>query len=676
MIKNFRFVFFLLVSLLGLALTHFFLKPTEIVGRKNEAQEPLAKLLIVEKNVKRQQEGRVMWEAVKSGEVLYQGDRIKTDNQSSAQIEFIKNQTQLSVEPNSVVIITLNEKNTQLRVLEGSLFVNNKNVDPNISIVSGATGNKEMKLSATEASISVSKNGEAQIDVISAQAGATQKPNFQKLEPHYGEKIYFSPDEQASASFSWQALDPSYEITLEVGAERQSLKEVSEASIDKIRGEAKVLGLTGQLYWRLVARKETEELSSPVMRSSFIKGQAPLPVYPVNKEIVQVIENQFSNDFRWQLAHPLEKIQFVLASDSEFKNILVKDDVSKQTFYNTTILKNPGRYYWKVMGKLPGREKLISSQIQDFELLIGAELLSPNLLAPSDKSSFSYGDQTTKKETYFSWKSVEKATKYRLTVKGPQGKKEMVTPSPDYTALDLPPGDYSWWVQSLDDEKQVSKQREIRSFKIKMVGILALEEKSLKEVYEYVGELPQVELSWKPYPETKNYRFSIANNAFFSPAENLLIEKGLKAKVKLPTKGRYYVQVEALGEDNSSLAKSVVKNFEVKEKPLPLEPRYALSFPDPVMTDSHGDFTYAFQVQNDKGEFEIELRDGTERTVTLFKTAEAKGPIKNLRPGTYQLWARYNDEYGRSGPWSSKRKVIVPDKSSIAAPKIKGLKIR
>ena len=676
MIKNFRFLFFLLLSLIGLGFTHLFLKPTEIVGRKNETQVPLAKLLSVEKNVKRQQEGRVMWEGIKSGEMLYQGDRIKTDNQSSAQIEFIKNQTQLSVEPNSIVIITLNEKNTQLRVLEGSLFVNNKNIDPNISIVSGADGKKELKLSATEASISVNKNGEAKIDVISAQAGAIEKLNFQKIEPHYGEKIYFSPEEQVTALFSWQALDPSYDIVLEAGPERQNLKLISEAVVDKAKGEAKVLGLTGQIFWRLVAKKGSEELSSPVMRASFIKGQAPFPVYPVNKEIVQVIENQFVNDFRWQLSHPLEKIQFVLASDSEFKNIIMKDDVSKQTFYNTTLLKNPGHYFWKVSGKLPGREKVISSSVQEFELMIGAELLSPNLLAPIDKASFFYGDQRSKKETYFSWKSMEKASKYKITLKGPQGKKEIVTPSPDYTALDLPPGDYSWWVQSLDDEKQVSKQREIRSFRIKTMGLLALEEKNLKEVYEYVGELPQVELGWKSYPEAQHYRFVIANNAYFSPSENFIIERSLKTKIKIPTNGKFYVQVEALGEDNTPLAKSPVKNFEVKEKPLPIEPRYALSFPDPVMTDSHGDFTYAFQTQKEKGEFEIEVRDSTERTVTLFKTSDAKGPIKNLRPGTYQLWARYNDEYGRSGPWSSKRRVIVPDKSSIAAPKIKGLKIR
>ena len=208
------------------------------------------------------------------------------------------------------------------------------------------------------------------------------------------------------------------------------------------------------------------------------------------------------------------------------------------------------------------------------------------------------------------------------------------------------------------------------------MGLLALEEKNLKEVYEYVGELPQVELGWKSYPEAQHYRFVIANNAYFSPSENFIIERSLKTKIKIPTNGKFYVQVEALGEDNTPLAKSPVKNFEVKEKPLPIEPRYALSFPDPVMTDSHGDFTYAFQTQKEKGEFEIEVRDSTERTVTLFKTSDAKGPIKNLRPGTYQLWARYNDEYGRSGPWSSKRRVIVPDKSSIAAPKIKGLKIR
>lgn len=675
MIKNFRFLFFLLLSLAGLAMTHFFLKPTEIVSRKNETLEPLAKLLAVEKNVKRQQEGRVMWESVKNGETLYQGDRIKTDNQSSAQIEFLKNQTQLSVEPNSVVIITLNEKNTQLRVLEGSLFVNNKNVDPNISIVSGADGKKEMKLSATEASISVSKSGEAKIDVISAQAGALEKPTFQKLEPHYGEKIYFSPDEQALTVFSWQGLAPDYEVTLEVGTDRQNLKMV-EASIDKAKGEARVLNLTGQLFWRLLAKKGAEELASPVMRASFIKGQAPLPLFPVNKEIVQVIENQFSNDFRWQLAHPLEKIQFVLASDKEFKNIVVSDDVTKQTFYNTTLLKNPGHYYWKVSGKLPGREKIISTSVQDFELMVGAELLSPNLLSPGDKASFFYSDQTTKKETYFSWKSVEKASKYKLTLKGPEGKKEILTPSPDYTALELPPGEYTWWVQSLDDDKQISKMRELRGFKIKAMGQLQLEEKSLKDVYEYVGELPQLEFTWKPFPETQNYRFSIANNPYFSPAENLLVEKGLKAKVKIPNLGRYYVQVEALALDNTPLAKSAVKNFEVKERGLPVEPRYALSFPDPVMTDSHGDFIYSFQTQKEKGEFEIELRDSTERTVTLFKTPESKGPIKGLRPGSYQLWARYNDEYGRSGPWSSKRRVIVPDKSSIAAPKIKGLKIR
>lgn len=684
MFKNRRLYTALFLSLIGLALTQFLLKPKEWARPVNKNNQALAKIIFSSNSVKRQTEGRIIWETLKNGDVLYKGDRIKTSSESIAKIEFLETKAIVNMEPNSVVVISPINNKLSLRLLEGNLFVSNKNRDQGqeLAIFSGENGVDKINVQNAEATVSVGDKGKASVSVISGQIdGQDGIQLFQELRPYYGEETYVDSGKNIFPTFKWNPIDnEKYSIKLEAGEDRNHLNVLESELVNSIKGESVVSNLVGTIYWRLIAtdKKANKVFHSAVLKANFKKAYPPLPVYPVKNELVQISLDQKNVDFKWNLPHPLEAIEFVLSKNNLFKESILSEAVTHQTYYSTNLIKEPGHYFWQVKGRLPGSKILISTPPQEFDVVFGTELLSPVLQLPADKSTFYSSDEDTKREVLFSFNSVEKASQYQVTLKGPndsKNKRVIKTSATEIPLTGLLPGNYSWWVQSLDETGKVSKVRDIRSFSWRSMGSFEINKNITKPNYFYVQELPKVDLAWFPFQGSQNYRLKISPNSFFNPAESFL-SKTTSFKYQISNPGKLFMQVEALGENDVVLAKTTVFNLNILLMPLPEAPSFSPILSNPIAASLKGQFDFDFVKRSPEHSLLIEVRDANNIAVFTKNSILTSGVVSGLKPGAYYLWARSIDEFGRNGEWSDKRKVVVQNKSELAPPKMKGIKVR
>ena len=71
----------------------------------------------------------------------------------------------------------------------------------------------------------------------------------------------------------------------------------------------------------------------------------------------------------------------------------------------------------------------------------------------------------------------------------------------------------------------------------------------------------------------------------------------------------------------------------------------------------------------------VKLQNASNQIVDERRFSEGKFSLSGLLPGKYNVLSQFRDEYNRLGE-TSRITLEVPEKSTIAAPKVKGLNVR
>ncbi|MGZ3809747.1 MAG: hypothetical protein ACXVCE_16815, partial [Bacteriovorax sp.] len=329
------------ISITGVFLSYYFLYPNSELKGSSKKLIAMAKVINVVNDVKKQGSDKLIWESVRNGDLLYLGEKLRTSPLSSTKIEFIDNGASIDIEPDSLIVMNKNNQKLSLKVVEGSLFVSSNKEISNLSVTSGEKSENAINIKNGDFSYSVSKEGKANVEVlkgaIDSNSGLISRSskNFKDLKPGYGDTIFVDPKSDDGSVFRWSALSDQYEVKLEIGSNRNNLQMKNDVSVENENGIVKSKAMLGTYYWRLVAQNKNspdDHFTSSTFKVTYKQRMAPIPIYPIVSDTVQLKNASTPVEFKWSLMHSFDSIQLEVYSEENKARPLLVEDVTNQTF--------------------------------------------------------------------------------------------------------------------------------------------------------------------------------------------------------------------------------------------------------------------------------------------------------------------------------------------------------
>lgn len=641
-----------LITVVGIVLSWVYLRPKEWMSGDVSDRKVVAKVIEIKNDVNRQAEGRLLWSSIKKGDFIYLGDKIKTGGLSLSVIQILDSASKLEIEENSTVVMSQGDKKLALNMLEGRVFV--KEAQNDLHLLSGG---KTVDVKGDTA-ISVSKDGTSNVE--SFDQGKTL---FGELRPAYSEEVLSNEN---TIPLTWVKAEKEEIVEVLAGESPLLLKKI-DLSARFADGTINLPAKPGINYWQLVTKNGEAEIKSPLMKVKLVRPIPPSQIFPSDKEIVKVIDGPF--EFKWIKGNINDSVIIEVGRDQQLKDIILSEDVATQTTYKPTLVLNEGEYFWRVKSRF-NKSSWLESPVQAFTVHKGNSIISPTPVAPIDHGIF-YLNQNRVANVKFEWRLQQEARSYTLRVNGPGFNRDIQSNTSSEVVNFSAPGSYQWEVLSATSDGKRSVLPIKRSFQIREKSKIqwAMNQKS----FLYLDSLPIIILKWEKGPYN-NFALKISETPDFANAESFQVQ-GRDFPYRIQRPGLYYAQVFGTDENGNYAGESDRFDFSVEEAPLPPAP-VIFGNAKSIKASPRGDLTT--QVQNAKSSWLIvtSIYDPKGRVVDERRFTDDKLTFNGLLPGKYYLQMKFLDEYKRNGETSERVEIEVPEKSQIAAPKLKGIKVR
>lgn len=652
-----RILIALLIAIVGIGLSWQFLRPQEWSSSDGKNRQVVARVLDLRNDVNRQEEGRLLWSAIRKGDEIYLGDKIKTAGLSSTTIQFADSSSKLEIEENSMIVMSQGGKKLSLNMLEGRVFLQQEegSGEQTLDLMSGG---KKLDLKG-DAAISVSKDGASQIESFSQGQSL-----FTELKPNYSEDI-LSPKNDMNVA--WKASGRQEVVSVFIGESPLLMKKVEGIETVFSNGKLDVPMKPGINYWQLVTKVGEEEIKSPLMKLNLIRPLPPSPLFPSDKELIKAGERPF--DFKWIKGNAGDTVVVEIAKDPDFRQMMFTQEIKDQTFFTPSSNLPQGEFFWRVKSRF-GKNEWIESKSVPFTVHQGSNLLSPTPLSPADNAIF-YVGRTPTNMVKFEWRKQDNVRGYELKVQGDNFNRETQLAESSTSINMNTVGKYTWEVnsESADGKKSVFPVR--RKFEIREEG--KIQWLMAQRAFYYLDSLPIIILKWEKKTNGVSI-LEISPSPDLREAESFQVQ-GRDFPYRALRDGTYFAKVSTLDESGETAAESELLEFKVEQAPVPPAPILA-GETNKLKATAQGDLRTI--VANAKASWLIvaSLTDANGRVVDERRFSDDKLVFSGLLPGKYILQAKFQDEYRRGGEMSERIEVDVPEKSMLAAPKIKGIKIR
>jgi hypothetical protein len=639
--------------LLGIAGSWVFLRPQDWNDKSSE-EIILANVIETVNDVKRQRQGRYIWETLGQRDVVYVGDRIRTAALSQAVLSLIDDKSRISIEQDSLVFMDKKSDRLSLNMMEGRLFVEQEEGAKSLDVLSGGE-NVEVK---GKVALSVDESGQSNVAVIEGEATAkTQdgiekkltRSNFNQLYPTYGELVV--PDEEII--IRWKERVPQASFWL--GANSQDLKLVTPLAVTETM--IKLKPFYGEFYWQLRSGDD----ASPIMKTIWKKKTPPSPVSPLAGESFLLAKLTSGLDFKWLSLQPVEKWILEISRDQDFKTIVYEQEISGSTF---ATWRNPvaGSYYWRVSA---GKKSGISTPVLLFQILEKDQLMAAQPLIPTHEAILTSDGNLESLE--LKWRPVDKALSYVVLVRGDMGLNDQLQTTSSFAELkNLKPGRYEWVVKAINTEGESLSPK--RSFIV--TGLRRLEWEEAPGDVNFVNTPQPLRLRWNGAMEA-NYSLKISRSSDMRDFDRIMM-KGNQYIYRPSEGGRFFFQVEERQGD-SVLGKTDVLAVQFKEVPVPGVPKLQR---EEFLADRAGNVSISSLQLPPSASLWVEVFSEDGKLIDSRNNSEGVVQLTDMKPGGYWIVAYYEDAFKRRGESTKKMRLTVPMQSQIAAPKLKGIKIR
>jgi hypothetical protein len=610
-----RYFFAAIFSILGIAASKMWYEWAEKRAYTNSSIDSIAYIQNPVDEIKKKSSNRQLWIRVENNDPLQNGDTIQTSSQGEVRIVFANGDRVLDLEPDSMIVLNKDKGEISLDLLEGSLMVKaeNNEVDEN---------------QAPEAkSVSIKlKTKEGKVDLSKATAKLSGSTN--------------------------------------AGIDLKILK--GKAELDKGSGKKETLSM-GRSVDLGVLKKSTIETIKIIYPTNdqalYINPQAPKPI-----------------SLKWQGA-------------PENSEVVLESGISRKTLTSTvskTISANelqsswsPGKRYWKLVAKNPITKAILAeSSIFRNEVI---SRIPPQLTFPKNNALFK--SRTGTENIKIQWAIGSEYKSVQLDIfNDAKAESKLLTKvfKADETSYVFQTSGfltYTYRVTGFFEGTNESMSSVLNQFTVSKLEILRLPiawSPSVKEVQYFVGETPKINLDWQTTQPEKvaKWKLTLSSNTI-EPAYSETIETNqLKFEKSLVKQGRYLASVEGFDSNGDSIGTTPTKILDIKPLPLLKSPLLLPANSTPLNARTDGSYVAEWLKPESAKQFKVSLKNNQGKIISEETTDTNTKKFTGLLPGEYTVSVRAIDEFGRASENSTDRKLIVPDKSDVKAPKLKTVKVQ
>lgn len=398
------------------AFTHLVYVLTDPGQDLGNLREPIAYTTRVNENVQRRPVARMIWHLLNTGEPVYPGEAIRTSSDSEVRIQFVGSDRTLDLEADTMVILTKNENEISLDLLDGSVFV-----AQNESSTTPASGDKltlnskqgQIDLSKATASLSKSQD-KVDLQVVKGEAqlkGQTENQIFKSgdsdsqikaLEPLGDKPLFVTGLNPRPVVFKWTGAVEGSSVELWLGKNRKDLK-LQSRLIQKVDSQVLVQLRPGKYFWQVRGPKT---LQSQLLRFEILPLAPPQPLTPVDQASVLSTDNPAPVEFTWSNPPGASSATFELSRDPGFKDVLKTEVVdSSKTFISVPV--GQGKYYWRVSTYYADHHQMAAAPSRQVEIIIGERKIAKVAWDPKLQSEIFFVDQP---KLALAWNEIETET--------------------------------------------------------------------------------------------------------------------------------------------------------------------------------------------------------------------------------------------------------------------------
>ena len=456
---------------------------------------------------------RQIWDRLRTGSQLYNGDIIRTADVSEATITFdLGDMVDLS--SNTLVQIFSDASGSRIDLADGDISVTAVS-DRGIVIVSGdnevtiqpgtvlraTTLNGEFNITVSNGAASLERGSQIQAVqagsslALSATGETLSIPRAAAISPIPSARILSQSATGATVDFLWNPINypPNGQTRLEIAEDRSFSRIIYARTL--ANNSVNALLPEGTWFWRLipmtgdvpagasVIAPANTSADIPYTRIVIYPNPIPALISPTNGQEVQYRSRLPALSYRWT-SSPDALLYLLEAADNPAMeepalSLQVSPGEGDQTAVIAATL-GEGDWYWRVS---PVYDRSVAgtpraSAIQRFSIASGAPLSSPILIAPADNGVVNI--DATGRDIIFSWMREPEAATYTLLVSAAS---DMSSPLLQETLsetyyryrpadLAITPGLWYWTVHYTAPDSENSPSADVRAFAAEEVGVV------------------------------------------------------------------------------------------------------------------------------------------------------------------------------------------------------------
>ena len=562
--------------------------------------------LLVKRNiVQRKAEARVVWRTVQQSYPVYEGDTVRTGEDSAAVLH-LDGKFKMDMDENTVVLLDFLDSSQKGRVRLGNGSVRFRQADPkdpkilNLEVVDkgkkfSLSGVGELllnrnkpneRLEVAALNDKVKLTGADGLDetltpdsllVLSGEKVSRERLTVIPQKPKDGAYIA-GPGRSIAVAFSWKFGGSKKEkVQIEIS-------ESSDLSSPILRKKTARPSFTtrlkpGTYYWRLLA-PPSKNLPGKysITRKFSVLSQGAVETYkPSARRVFVYRDIEPFVSFSWSRDPNATAYFLEVAKDSKFRKSVIQKNTSSLNYGSDF---SEGQYYWRVTVKNSLTGSSIASRSKSFKIIRKKELalnvkvnLAPNQIL--DKKSIE------RRGFVFNWSESPEVARTEIIVsEDPEFSKTVVKEkvSKNFYRMKakLSKSVYYYKIKSYNEQGELLSDPPVRSFrvqntKIKIKNFAPSSPKNNASLHKKTVLGKGVRFAWsKPVGIDAKFEFFLASDRSFKRtlSKKETKESSLKSK-DIKGNGKYFWKVKAFdAEDNSMIAETKVFSFTVVQLPV------------------------------------------------------------------------------------------------------------
>lgn len=361
------------LSLAGCLITYILTTSHNKNQNLNAGKDAVALISNLENEVERRPSERLVWRRAFDKQMLYSGEAVRTDSDSTATLEFINKKTSVQLDPDTVIEIDNDSNGINLDFLKGNLFI--KADDSNTVTVN--SGGKKLALANAEVAMSKSDvNADLQMEVSKGTVTDSnhdfkQEQRIEVTKPLHQEILYTQPKQKRLIEVGWKPIAKQYQMSVETGSSPNKLSKLT--SVELTSGDSGSLSFSlpeGRHYWRLVAtdtNRQLQMISSFPRKIEIRPRLAPITLEPARNSQVLAVGTEPNVLLRWANPGRLENIVVEFARSNDLRTDYGSVRAGGHSIQLPLRWKE-GDIFWRVSGTIPGTSEAIAGSIAKFTL--------------------------------------------------------------------------------------------------------------------------------------------------------------------------------------------------------------------------------------------------------------------------------------------------------------------